>query len=118
MHTDADHLHQSRHNRSFSDFVTHSEPQFGDWAVTGLFYSALHQVERYAFAKLSKHNHGHKEREQFVSRFLRPIFSAYRDLYDMSLDARYFCYAPSPADLAKAVQFADHIEQHVDQLLV
>jgi len=118
MHTDAEHLHQSRHNRRFTDFVANSAPQFADWVITGLFYCALHQVERYAFAKLRRHNKGHKARCQFVWLSLRQIFHSYRKLQDMSEDVRYECYSPTAADIATAEQFARQVQNHTDQSLV
>jgi hypothetical protein len=66
---------------------------FWDWAVVGLFYSALHYVEGYFRAKKvplpPKMDHG--KRLTLVESIpdLIPISADYRELYNESRDARY-----------------------------
>ncbi|MEJ5226830.1 hypothetical protein [Thermodesulfovibrio sp.] len=67
--------------------------RYPDWAVTGLFYSALHLVEAF-LAKKGIHPEDHKTRLSFIERVkdLKPVFSNYRALYDCSVNARYRMY--------------------------
>jgi hypothetical protein len=62
-----------------------------EWAVTVLFYAALHLVE--ATLAPTAHSPHHNARNQTVQldpRF-HPIYRHYRELYYRSLDARYNC---------------------------
>jgi hypothetical protein len=61
-----------------------------DWAVTGIFYAALHYIEVF-LATQSVHSPAHCSRETLFRRFpqLNPIYSEYRTLKDDSEGARY-----------------------------
>jgi hypothetical protein len=62
-----------------------------EWAVTIMFYAALHLIE--ATLAPSAHSSNHNARNQtvqFDARF-HPIYRHYRELYRRSLDARYEC---------------------------
>ena len=65
-----------------------------DWAVTALFYSALHYVDA---ALHPVHPRNHAQRNHLLSRHpeLRPVFPQYRLLYQRSLKTRYECVDPS-----------------------
>ena len=73
-------------------FTSELDNPFWDWAVTGIFYSALHYVEAY-FANQAPpvHPATHQMRDNYVyvDKQLRPIYVDYRQLEDESRDARY-----------------------------
>jgi hypothetical protein len=62
-----------------------------DWAVTTLFYAAVHLVD--ACLAPGLHPREHRDRRDFVRlrADLRPIRTYYRELEDRSRDARYEC---------------------------
>jgi hypothetical protein len=61
-----------------------------DWAVTLLFYAALHLVDAYLDPMQPKR---HTDRRNLIRNdpVLRPIWFHYRELDDRSRDARYEC---------------------------
>jgi len=54
MPSAAEHELKSEHNWSFVSFVEGGSTSFDDWVVTGLFYVAVHQVERLLAKKANK----------------------------------------------------------------
>jgi len=59
----APHLEQAEHNENFFHAVRR---KFPDWALTGLFYSALQYIDAF-LAKKGQMPHDHKTRAWFVS---------------------------------------------------
>src|SRR5690242_11659410 len=92
----AAHLVQARH-----DYALYQElkdrGQYLDWAVTALFYTALHLVEA---CLVEKHRLGgekiHKQRDSAIYAHLRPIYSQYDLLHTRSTWARYHPRKPKP----------------------
>ncbi len=112
------HLATAQRNESFFlSFDLVSTPYL-DWAVTALFYAALHYVEAY----LGQHNGligrqvpspagghhatGHRERFQKIESdaFLSVVQADYRQLYDRSIDARYNLSAATATDVLALFQ--------------
>lgn len=81
------HIHQAERNEKFFDDVKN---EYTDWAVTGLFYAALHLVEAFLSLK-NQRAEDHKTRSWYISTIkeLKPIYEDYRALYDYSVNARY-----------------------------
>ncbi len=88
MPSETTHLTQARHNETFFDHI--DAGLFGDWAVTTLFYAALHYVDAY-LATQGVHPKGHVFRDMEVVKYgkTRTIHAHYRRLEDRSSDARY-----------------------------
>jgi len=86
-----EHNRVAQHNEKANRYVQ-VKPEFVDWDVTTLFYSALH----YADAILSRtYNapdfNNHDDRESFMRRNNIPFYSPYRQLREASQKARYDC---------------------------
>ena len=64
--------------------------EFREWAVTALFYPALHLADSY-LAGSGMHPATHQERNRLVYTLaaLKPVSSFYLALHDHSLQARY-----------------------------
>lgn len=61
-----------------------------DWAVTALFYAALHYVDMYFVAHGPPYSFpAHSKRNQAIQNQLTPIWMDYRVLLDESRYARY-----------------------------
>ena len=60
-----------------------------DWKVVALFYSGLHRVNYWLAMRTGRAPASHFERKRRVEGGVRQVFSAYRDLYLMSMRARY-----------------------------
>ena len=118
MPTPHDYLEQARQNEEFaSRILSLGEPRFFGWAVTALFYAAVHYGRAYLRAKsptvITTHPHFHSE-------FLRTsgdsrLYGLYRRLKDESERARYDC-VPYGADDVAALQ-AKTLEPFRDTLL-
>jgi len=94
MPTTEQHLAQARRNEAFLGTFDLADPRYLDWAVTVIFYAALH----YLRALMSKHRYTNISRygdmdmafERLTVLKRNPqIYDAYRDLKDDSRSARY-----------------------------
>jgi hypothetical protein len=96
------HLAKADYNFKVSAHL--KETEFIDWAVTALFYSALHLVDAFLdgevdLAKDERHprkhsasaaeGNGGRGRNQLVAALLKPINKEYRSLHEASRRARY-----------------------------
>jgi hypothetical protein len=98
------HWAKAQHNKAVADHL-HGETEFDDWAVTALFYSALHAAhsviaDEPKLAKDERHPRKHSSpgrdgdggrgTNQLVREFFPgPIHRQYRDLYEASRRTRY-----------------------------
>ncbi len=84
------HSRQAAHNKAFLAEFNLTETIYLDWAVTVMFYVALHLVETYLATK-DLHPTAHRIRDDYLSRTadLRPIYRSYRELEHHSQKARY-----------------------------
>ena len=81
---------QSGHNRRHYEWLHRTRPRdVPDWKVSALFYSALHRVSYHLVVLTGAHPKNHAERNRRVEAELPHVFDAYRDLYMMSIQARY-----------------------------
>jgi hypothetical protein len=107
-HSAPDYVQQAAHNVELADYLRKNRTDCLDWAVTCLFYAAVHYVNAY----LRKSNlaiprrHRGSDRNKTEGRLnivqqdptLRFIYINYRHLDDESRDARYELRKPSSAD--------------------
>lgn len=101
MTSETVHLRKARHNKAFLVTIDVSGPRFLDWAVTVLFYCALHYVEAWFCRKLDRHFTNHGDRNQAVNRFLTTIAGGYLRLYNRARLARYEQFAMSSTDFGR-----------------
>jgi hypothetical protein len=91
-------IEQARHNYGLYETLR-NEGSYTDWAVTALFYAALHLVEAHAI----EHDHPldptHLGRRAYLWRYLPQVASRYRRLEDASREARYELWHPSLEEL-------------------
>ncbi len=90
MPTKDEHLRKATHNEKFFDDFNLASSAYPDWAITVLFYSALHYVEAFFAAQTPAiHCATHPQREGLINQHLRSIYGDYSDLKNDSLAARY-----------------------------
>lgn len=112
------HLNQARSDyRLYQELKQRAECL--DWAVTALFYAALHLAE----AALAEHFHrsgpkSHVQRDAAIYRHLRPIYTEYDQLHTRSNWARYHPQKPKPTpellqryETEWFARIADHLSQ-------
>lgn len=84
------HLDQAGHNETF--FSRIDVGSFSDWAVTVLFYSALHYIDAYLAARGHYDPGGHDVRDDLIRSDpnVRPVYNWYARLKSFSRSARYY----------------------------
>ena len=93
-----EHLEKSKHNETLADLLATKNDYF-DWAVTVLFYAALHYVDAVlSVSRLDPLNHAQRHSAMGANDTLRRIFPEYRNLETMSRNARYFALPIRAAD--------------------
>ena len=81
------HLPLAENNESFADSITSLPARFPDWEITALFYSALHYVDAFLSTQ-DIHPRSQDSRIRSIRSFAES-WEDYRDLYQLSLHARY-----------------------------
>ena len=122
MASKAEHINKAEHNESF--FQTIIETGYLDWAVNGIFYSALHYLESY-LAINDDHPANHPLRNDSIQRDLnlggRFYSKLYKPLRDDSYEARYemrvFTREEVRNDIIPLLEaIKTHLEQYVPQI--
>ena len=97
-----DHVAKAKHDEEFVSSLDLATSPYLDWAITALFYSALHYVEAY-FATMKRHSPDHRTRDSAIQRDskIRGIYNDYSELKNFSINARYYMIPFSESDLRK-----------------
>ena len=107
------HLRQARRAYECYEHLV-NDGQFLEWAVTALFYAALHLVLAHATREGHTLSEDHTAIRRYLDRHLTSIQSTYRTLFDASRDTRYRCVLP---DVARVQRLHDGpFQQIVGQL--
>lgn len=118
MPTTAEHRAKAENNEFL---VEQLDNPFWDWAVTSLFYAALHYIEAY-FATLvppvRPGNHQTRDNHIHADGKLARIYVDYRQLEDESRDARYDARVTfTQADVARTRTYLNKVKAVVIPLL-
>ena len=108
-------LAQAERNRKVAaTLASKGDPASLQWAVTCLFYAGLHYVNAYhcAYVK-SPLPSRHGARRNNVSRYMKPIATAYSWLKDHSEQARYDLICPNQATVKLALCKVVAIQRYV-----
>jgi hypothetical protein len=94
MATEQAHLRQAQHNEQFLATLNLAITPYLDWAVTVIFYAALHYIRalaaRHHFMNISRYGDLDRAFERILVFRLDPnLYSDYRQLKDDSRAARY-----------------------------
>lgn len=109
MNQPADYIQQALHNAELAAHLRTDKTQYLDWAVTCLFYAALHYVNAYLAKGQRAIPRRHATFGNLTGRsnivqtdpVLGQIYGAYRHLEDESRDARYELRKPTPYEYDK-----------------
>ena len=82
-------LVQSKHNIDSNRYLVKANPDYPDWEITTLFYSAIHIVNAYLFLAVSKVPKSHYKRKELIKLELNSIYRDYCSLETLSQKARY-----------------------------
>jgi len=107
-------LQQASDNEAASVYL---EGTHNDWAVTALFYAALHYVDMYFATHGPVHTFAsHGERSTAIQAYLTPIWADYKVLLEESWHARYHCSRYTASDVRnfrrnELKRIKDHLRQ-------
>lgn len=113
------HLAKADANECLVNALDLNESTQVEWAITFLFYSAVHLVEAYLAGK-GRHSRDHTEREDEIARnaILQPIQTPYRRLRNLSRLARYDATQLHRVDLdRRALPEFRQIKAHIHAVL-
>ena len=118
MPTKVQHLKKATENESLSSLLNLAVPAASDWAITMLFYAAVHYVEAF-FSKSGQHLKRHKLRANAIqgNAKLRPIYLDYRELQTYSETARYQAVFFTSADVVPVKKHLENVKNLVIPLL-
>jgi hypothetical protein len=103
MPSSLEHLTQAQANEAFFESLGADRAQSPDWAVTALFYSALHYAQAgFVYLLNNRAPMNHQDRKGAIRTRFRPIAKDYEKLYDASRRARYDCIPPTRQQLQEA----------------
>ena len=85
---DPDYLAKARHNEQFLETFSLDTTNYLDWSVTEAFYVAVRCVDAH-FCPERPGNHQRRSAPVRTRPRTRPIFDAYRELFNQSREARY-----------------------------
>lgn len=98
-----EHLERARANERFAESLDFSLEVDFAWAITALFYSALHYVDAYCVKFIHKPiNHDDRERIMDDNGFLSEILKPYMALQHASKQARYHLAPLGRVELERA----------------
>lgn len=105
-------LEQAQHNREVAEALSDGDsPTSRQWAVTCLFYAAVHYVNAHLGNRPMPDNH--RERDNYVRCNMQLIHNDYRWLKTKSQDARYHLQSPPKTVVDTALSKADKIRKFV-----
>jgi hypothetical protein len=95
------HLQQAQHNEAF--FAAIDVNSYGDWAVTVLFYAALHYIDAYLAQRGHFDPGSHDVRDGLIRQYgpTRQVARQYFRLKSFSGTARYYGGRFAMADIAQ-----------------
>lgn len=115
-----EHVNWAIHDRDFWTSIDLDNNPYTDWAVTGMFYEAVHWVEAFLATK-PYHSGDHKKRERAMLSLypsdLAAITADFKDLKKDSETARYECYRHTAKEARQLIPLVDRIRDHISRLL-
>jgi hypothetical protein len=109
-----EHLTRAKENEKLARTLGTASGVAVDWAVTMLFYAALHFIDGYLAGKAFKPlNHKQRDEEIENNGSLTDIYKHYRRLKDMSREARYNIASFADRDLEIAAERLRYIKAHL-----
>ena len=108
-------LEQAKHNRAVADVLLQgSPPTSRQWAITCIFYAALHYVNAHIIWRGGKPPSTHGQREHEIRESMRSVYSDYRWLKTRSEDARYMWVEPDEQTVKESRQRVNTIQEFVE----
>jgi uncharacterized protein (UPF0332 family) len=97
----AEHQSWAQRNKAFYNHIGGSHSEWPDWAMSVLFYAAVHEIQA-ALVVSGSRPRDHTERMAMLREKWPSLGTLYDTLFTRSKQARYLCHRPSQAELALA----------------
>ncbi len=114
-----EHVNWAIHDRDFWTSIDLDNSSFTDWAVTGMFYEAVHWVEAFLDTKgCGSRTHSTRDLNmlKWASAF-GVIQADYTTLKQDSQKGRYDCHKHTANEIKQLIPLVDNIKGHISQLL-
>ena len=111
----AEHQSWAQQNEAFYRHIGGSRSQWPDWAMTALFYTAVHEIQAALVADGARPG-DHKERQRVLREKWPTLATVYETLFTRSKQARYGCQRHSQADLALAEAALQQVRREIAKL--
>lgn len=118
MPSASEHQNWGRQNKQFYDSIGGSHSQWPDWAMTALFYAAMHEVQA-ALVSTGLRPREHKTRKAALREKTGgwlAIAQLYESLFSQSCAARYECHRHSQLHLALAEHQLGEVQNEIAKL--
>ncbi len=113
MPTLNEHLEKSGRNEALAELLG-TKTQYFDWAVTILFYAAVHYVDAVlSVSRYDPQSHEQRHTAMGVNATLKSVYREYRTLEVASRNARYFALPIGPSDWHHAKSKFDILRAHI-----
>ena len=114
MGTQTEHIDWAERNERFAESLDRSDPSGAAWAITAVFYAALHYVDAYFVSHSLGRPANHSQRDSRIgdSADLGAVYPMYRRLKDMSQQARYELARYTEIDYLKALKLLEQVRSH------
>ena len=116
MASSKDHWEQARGNEGFYEEIGADQSRTPDWAMTILFYAALHYATA-AFVQQGMALASHSELKKTMRERFQSIAPVYESLEDASRRARYYCERPKRDELQRAMKHLRHISDEIAKVV-
>jgi hypothetical protein len=113
MPSSIEHLAQAQANEGFYEELGADNAAKPDWAITILFYAALHYAQAGFTYLQSPAPDTHKARRGAIRTRFRAIADDYEKLYNASCRARYDCIRPKREQLRDATKLLKAIADEI-----
>jgi hypothetical protein len=114
MPSSLDHLTQAQANEGFYEELGADNAAKPDWAMTVLFYAALHYAQAgFTYLLAGTAPDTHKARRGAIRTRFRAIADDYEKLYNASCRARYDCISPKREQLRDAKDLLKRIADEI-----
>lgn len=113
MPTKNEHIKKAERNEAFAFFLA-EKTKYLDWAITILFYSALHYIDAVLAVSLADpEDHKERKAQMSVNDTTKRVYQEYRTLETASWNSRYFAMPIESDDWNKVKPEFDTLRGHI-----
>lgn len=118
MYSVTEYLGKSQRNRDYARSVPLDTPTQVGWAITALFYSALHAINAYfAQSHIKCFDHDGRGEQIMNDPKISKIYEDYRELRSLSQNARYHMQNYGRGRFHEAEDSFTAVEDHITALI-